>query len=381
MNGKRNEACRTEAVPLRIAKTVLTTTCAALTLTLLAQPAFAQRVRQRDAAVATQSTVSIGGGTEVVGAPRLRARGVCSATAQAQYQACKNEIKDDKYEGIAVCFNDTEDRAGCLDEVDQDFLEAQEECEEQFEARLSLCEDLGEDAYDPSWDPADFDPDFLTMNTYLPIAVGNTWSYEGGDETVDIEVLDKYKDVEGVTCIVVQDVVHEEGDLVEDTFDWFAMGTDGTVHYCGELARDYEYNEDDDPVEPELVEIEGSFKHGRDGAKSGILMEAVPMEGDVYRMEWSVGNAEDAAEVLATDYSYGEDEELDEFVPQVLADYFCDDDCLVTFDFSPLEPDAEELKYYAPGIGLFLEVDLESGDIVYLVDCNVDALCAAIPTP
>jgi hypothetical protein len=132
-------------------------------------------------------------------------------------------------------------------------------------------------------------------------------------------------------------------------------------------------------MEAELVEIEGSFKAGRDGAKSGVLMMASPVVGEIYRQEWAPGDAEDAAEVLSTTYGYGEDEELDEFVPQELAELLCNGDCVVTRDFNPLEPDAEERKYYAPGIGPFLEVDLETGDIVRLVGCNFDPVCSILP--
>ncbi len=39
----------------------------------------------------------------------------------------------------------------------------------------------------------------------------------------------------------------------------------------------------------------------------------------------------------------------------------------MTRDFTPLEPGAEENKFYAPGTGLIVEVDLESGDRVELV--------------
>jgi hypothetical protein len=46
----------------------------------------------------------------------------------------------------------------------------------------------------------------------------------------------------------------------------------------------------------------------------------------------------------------------------------CDGSCLLTRDFTPLEPDAEENKYYVPGLGLIVEVDVESGDRVELVE-------------
>jgi len=251
---------------------------------------------------------------------------------------------------------------------------------------VDLCEKLGEDPYDPDFAPENFesDPENVDagdLNPYLPVAVGNQWILEGGDEVITINVLPKTKLIEGVRCLVVNDLVTEGGVPIEDTNDWFALGRDSSVHYCGEEVRDFETFEGDDPVEPELVSIEGAFKVGREGAKPGILMPATLTVGEVYRQEYAIGEAEDAAEVLSTDYSYGEDPELDELVPQALAELLCDGDCLVTRDFTPLEPGVFELKYYASGIGVFLEVNPEEGSISQLVDCNVSPKCASLPTP
>ena len=57
----------------------------------------------------------------------------------------------------------------------------------------------------------------------------------------------------------------------------------------------------------------------------------------------------------------------------------CNGDCIVTKNFSLLEPDVFERKYYAPGIGVFLEVEPEAGEVVRLVKCNVDPRCALLP--
>ncbi len=99
--------------------------------------------------------------------------------------------------------------------------------------------------------------------------------------------------------------------------------------------------------------------------------------GTTYRQEFSVGNAEDAATVLSTTYNYGNDPELDEFVPQELADLLCVDnsDCVVTGEFTPIEPDVYECKYYAKDIGLFLEVNPETGDINQLVCYSFESKC------
>jgi hypothetical protein len=40
----------------------------------------------------------------------------------------------------------------------------------------------------------------------------------------------------------------------------------------------------------------------------------------------------------------------------------------VTLDFSPLDPNVEENKYYASGIGMIVEIDLETGDRLELVE-------------
>jgi hypothetical protein len=99
----------------------------------------------------------------------------------------------------------------------------------------------------------------------------------------------------------------------------------------------------------------------------------------VYVEESSIGNAEDAAEVLAVDYAYGKRPELDKLVPANLAKLLCAGNCVVTKNFSQIEPDVIERKYYAPGIGVFLEVEPATGEVVRLVKCTVDPRCALLP--
>ena len=72
-----------------------------------------------------------------------------------------------------------------------------------------------------------------------------------------------------------------------------------------------------------------------------------------------------------TEVSYGDAEDAIEIVSvtetEVAPGGACAGDCLMTRDFTPLDPEANEHKYYAPGIGLILEIDLESGDRVELI--------------
>ena len=95
--------------------------------------------------------------------------------------------------------------------------------------------------------------------------IGYRWDYVGaGDEINTMEVLDKTKLIEDVTCIVVNDRVFVGGELIEDTDDWYAQRKNGTVDYCGESVRNYETFAGDEPPEPELLDVHGQWKAGRD---------------------------------------------------------------------------------------------------------------------
>ncbi|TFG86032.1 MAG: hypothetical protein E4H19_06990 [Chromatiales bacterium] len=279
----------------------------------------------------------------------------CTTTATAAFSACLFEVMDDYQIGTAKCKNtaDADERYDCLRDIRSMPREGRQECGEQRVARLDLCADIGQAPYDPPFlpsmfvNPADIGGS-VAPNPFLPIVAGTTRIYEGGDETVTVTVTGDIKVVSGVPCAVVRDIVEENGEVIEDTVDWFAQDLMGNVWYCGEAVQDFE--------DGELVSLDGSFKAGIDGAKPGILMKAAPMIGDVYRQEFDLGNAEDAAEVLSLTGSA--------MTPATS----CAGTCLITKDFSPLEPDAFEHKYYAPGIGMILEVKPETGERLELVE-------------
>jgi hypothetical protein len=148
------------------------------------------------------------------------------------------------------------------------------------------------------------------------------------------------KDILGVPCVVVRDTVTLDGEVIEDTFDWFAQDADGNVWYFGEDTKEYE--------DGEVVTTEGSWEAGVDGAEPGIVMEADPQVGDRYRQEFYEGHAEDMATVLS----------LDETADVPYGSY---EDVLMTEDTTPLEPDVLERKFYARGVGVVLEVDVNGG--------------------
>ncbi|MGD8345372.1 MAG: hypothetical protein PVI38_14645 [Desulfobacterales bacterium] len=297
----------------------------------------------------------------------------CSQTATAAYKACLNETQDDYNIAVGNCINvsDGGERADCYREAKADRREAIRECKDQRAARRDVCEDLGQDRYDPTLDPADFVADPLQIggavapNPYWPLVPGTTWTYENeeGGETIIVEVLDEIKEIEYpadsgqfFNCIVVNDVVTDTdgGDVIEDTLDWYAQDLDGNVWYFGEIAQNFE--------DGELVDIEGSWTAGVDGAKPGILMWAYDRFGsdppqEVYRQEFFLGDAEDIGEFV-------------EWVDSIEIRGRTYTNVLKTKDYTPIEPDVFEFKYYAPGVGLILEEayedDVPTGETVEL---------------
>jgi uncharacterized membrane protein YkoI len=89
-------------------------------------------------------------------------------------------------------------------------------------------------------------------------------------------------------------------------------------------------------------------------------MKATPQIGDSYRQEYYGGEAEDMADILA----FGE---------SVQVPYGSFADCLKTRDRTPLEPDADEYKYYSPEIGgVVLEAGIQSRERVELIEIKSD---------
>ena len=198
-------------------------------------------------------------------------------------------------------------------------------------------------------EPVDLDPkDFTTRidNLYWPMDPGTRWTYRETDEEgamlkVVVTVSDQTKKIaNGVTARVVRDTVTEDGELIEDTFDWYAQDKEGNIWYLGEDTAEFENGE--------LVAKEGSFEAGVDGAMPGIIMPADPRDGMQYRQEYYKGEAEDNGEILSTD----------EMAQVPFGQY---DNALLTKDTITIEPNVLEYKLYAKGVGPVLTLGVSGG--------------------
>jgi len=279
----------------------------------------------------------------------------CTTTARNMLESCTLDAQGDYWLSIAKCNNipNAERRSTCKWNALEGWGSGIEECKDQFEVRLEICEELGEKAYNPIIKPADFVN--VINNPYFPLKPGTTFIYEGtteeGRERIVVKVTHKTKKILGVTCIEVRDTVTVDGEVVEDTLDWYAQDKEGNVWYFGENSKELE--------DGLIVSLEGSWIAGVDGAKPGIIMKAHPAVGDLYRQEFSLGVAEDMAKVLSLNES-------------VTVPYGSFTRCLKTREFTPLEPDAKENKFYARGVGFIKEINIVTGEHVDLIDIKTE---------
>jgi hypothetical protein len=197
-------------------------------------------------------------------------------------------------------------------------------------------------------EPVTLDPAQFTGqidNRYWPMLPGSRWVYgetdaEGTNQRVVVTVTNRTKTIMGIQARVVHDVVTEDGQLVEDTYDWYAQDAKGNIWYLGEDTKEYENGK--------VTTTEGSWQAGVDGAQPGILLPADPKKEMEYRQEYYEGEAEDAARILSTDM-------------RVKVPHGTFDQVLVTKDWTPLEPKLLEHKFYAPDVGPVLAITVKGG--------------------
>jgi hypothetical protein len=178
-------------------------------------------------------------------------------------------------------------------------------------------------------------PYFILEPNYRQVLVANESDSEA---ELTITVLNETREVNGTETRVVEERETENGALTEISRNFFAICDEtNSVFYFGEEVDEYENGA--------IVSHEGAWLAGEGDNKAGLIMPGTVLVGAKYYQEIAPNIAVDRAQILETD---------DELV--VPAGSF--DDVLVVEESNPLEPGVEELKYYAPGVGLLQEEDL-----------------------
>jgi hypothetical protein len=177
-------------------------------------------------------------------------------------------------------------------------------------------------------------------NPWFPLIPGTTFVYRGtkdGKAARDVvTVTDTTKKIQGIRCTGVRDRLYLAGRLEERTTDWYAQDRRGNVWYFGEATAELDRN-------GHVTSTEGSWQAGRDGARAGVYMTALPAVGQSRRQEYYKGHAEDHFAVVSVN-------------AKVSVPYVSSSHAVLTKEWTPLEPGTLDHKYYIRGIGNVKEV-------------------------
>jgi hypothetical protein len=189
-------------------------------------------------------------------------------------------------------------------------------------------------------DPSDFAS--RVTNPWFPLEPGTVYVYRGvkdGQASRDVVTVSAAtKLIQGVRATVVHDRLYLAGRLRERTTDWYAQDRRGRVWYFGETTAELDRKE-------HVTSREGSWQSGVGGAEAGIFMPAHPKVGRSFRQEYYKGHAEDHFSVLSLGAPIR--------VPFVRSSR-----ALLTKEWTPLEPDVLDHKYYVRGIGMVKEASV-----------------------
>jgi len=192
----------------------------------------------------------------------------------------------------------------------------------------------------PVFDAGSFARSSTIDNPWMPLVPGTRFVYEGttieDDGTavphrIEIHVTDLTKVIGGVRSVITWDLDFSDGELVEAELAFFAQDTAGTVWRMGEYPEEYENGE---------FVAAPAWIHGIEGAQAGISMQSTPELGTPsYAQGWGPA-------VGWTDRG-----QVDQLGQQTCVPVSCYDDVLVIAETSAAEPDAQQLKYFARGVG------------------------------
>jgi hypothetical protein len=149
------------------------------------------------------------------------------------------------------------------------------------------------DAILPAFDAAAFDPAATVTHPYLALAPGYYHEFTGigvddagkPTEERDLQTLiGPGPVILGVQTTVVQDQAWVNGQMIENTLDFYAQDRDGNVWYMGEDATSILY---DAAGKVSGTNTHSSWRAGIKGAQPGYAMPANPAAGFAYEQEHS----------------------------------------------------------------------------------------------
>jgi hypothetical protein len=193
----------------------------------------------------------------------------------------------------------------------------------------------------PSPDPGDFTG--RATNPWFPLTPGTRWTYREESATSTgtrvAEVLPHKREIAGIDTTGVRWQGRSGGRLRTLLVRWYAVDRLGNVWWFGQKVAAHA---------PPLDHLATrSFEVGRDGAEAGLVLSAVPRDGDGYINAWRPHVVERHSTVMS----------LRSTVATPTRTFH---DAVVTRDLSSLAPVHDGRTYFARGVGIVAQVDMTS---------------------
>ena len=204
-------------------------------------------------------------------------------------------------------------------------------------------------------DHENFNPDTFRNSTnidnkWFPLKPGMQYVYEGvtnddeGNQVsrrLVVTVTDLTKVIDGVRTVVSWDRDYNADSLVEAELAFYAQDDNGTVWRMGEHPEEYK--------DGKFIDAP-TWMSGIADSIAGIEMQGAPQQGQPsYSQGW------------APDVDFTDRGQVSQMDQKVCVPADCYEGVVVIDETSKAEPDAHQLKYYAPAVGN-IKVDWKGED-------------------
>jgi hypothetical protein len=176
-------------------------------------------------------------------------------------------------------------------------------------------------------------------NPWLPLVPGTHWAWEGqanvdGERIarrVELTITDLTKMIDDVRTVVAYELDYNDGQLIEAELIFFAQDDQGNVWHLGQYPEEYEEG---------VFVAAPAWIHGYQGASAGIFMQVAPQLGaPSYSQGWGPA------------VGWSDRGQVSQMGQYTCVRVGCYENVLVVSEFNRTEPDAQQLKFYAPGVG------------------------------
>ena len=190
------------------------------------------------------------------------------------------------------------------------------------------------------YDTNNFTNPTIIDNQWMPLKPGTRFVYAGTtveddgkvvDHRLEVVVTNLTKVIDGVRSVVSWDQDYSDGELREAELAFYAQDNDGNIWRMGEYPEEYEDGK---------IIANPTWINGLADARAGIDMPARPQLGTPsYPQGWGPA------------VGWNDRGQIDQMGQKICVPAGCYENVMVISETSQAEPKAQQLKFWAPGLG------------------------------